>query len=55
MSSNTMPQGFTNWFLLEGLGVHGRLALQESILTKWVALVEKSGIYEHYNPITGEY
>ena len=27
---------------------------QERILTSWVALVDKSGIYEHYNPLTGE-
>ena len=27
---------------------------QERILTSWVSLVDKSGIYEHYNPLTGE-
>jgi hypothetical protein len=47
-------QGFTNWFMLEGLGLHGELDLQEHILRKWVALVRKTGIYEHYNPYTGE-
>jgi hypothetical protein len=44
--------GFTNWFLLEGLGLHQQLELQEMILDKWIALVDKSGIYEMYNPIT---
>lgn len=46
--------GFTNWFLLEGLGLHDETTLQEEILRKWVALVDKSGIYEMYNPLTGE-
>jgi hypothetical protein len=46
--------GFTNWFVLEGLGVHGQLQLQETLLTRWVGLVNQSGIYEHYNPLTGE-
>lgn len=46
--------GFTNWFILEGLGLHDKLELQEQILRRWISLVEKSGIYEHYNPLTGE-
>ena len=46
-------KGFTNWFLLEGLSLHGKSQLQENIFNKWIALVEKSGIYEHYNPLTG--
>jgi hypothetical protein len=71
--------GFTNWFVLEGLGLHGKLDVQvsvalrycwgfvlytdpvlcwrvhqERILTSWVQLADKSGIYEHYNPLTGE-
>lgn len=45
--------GFTNWFLLEGLALHGQTELQQSILNKWIDLVGKSGIYEMYNPITG--
>jgi hypothetical protein len=24
------------------------------MLDKWIALVAQSGIYEHYNPLTGE-
>ena len=35
--------GFTNWFLLEGLGLHKHLDVQEQILTTWVDLVDKSG------------
>jgi hypothetical protein len=46
--------GFTNWFVMEGLGLHDRKDVQEAILTKWIALVDKSGIWEHYNPLTGE-
>jgi hypothetical protein len=46
--------GFTNWFLLDALGDRGESELQEEILTSWVRLAAKSGIYEHYNPITGE-
>lgn len=44
--------GFTNWFILEGLGLHDQNSLQELILNKWIDLVDKSGIYEMYNPIT---
>jgi len=46
--------GFTNWFVMEGLAVHGRLDVQRAIFDKWLALVDKSGIWEHYNPLTGE-
>jgi hypothetical protein len=28
--------------------------LQEAILNKWISLVQLSGIYEHYNPLSGE-
>jgi len=46
--------GFTNWFILEGLGLHGEFDLQAMILQKWISLVQLSGIWEHYNPLTGE-
>ena len=46
--------GFTNWFLLEGLDLHKQYGLQRKILDKWVNLVDKSGIYEMYNPLTAE-
>ena len=45
--------GFTNWFVMEGLGLHNELDIQKKILDKWIALVQTSGIYEHYNPLTG--
>ena len=45
--------GYTNWFVLEGLGLHNEMTLQKTILDSWIALVQKSGIYEHYNPIDG--
>ena len=46
--------GFTNWFVMEGLGLHNREDVQKAVFDKWISLVQKSGIYEHYNPITGE-
>ena len=46
--------GFTNWFVMEGLGMHKEMDVQKKILQKWVALVQTSGIYEHYNPINGD-
>ena len=46
--------GFTNWFIMEGLGQHQRFDLQAAVLNKWIELVQLSGIYEHYNPLTGE-
>jgi glucosylglycerate hydrolase len=45
--------GFTNWFVMEGLGLHQQEALQKEIFNKWIGLVQLSGIYEHYNPYTG--
>lgn len=46
--------GFTNFFVIEGLLLHKQEALANTILDKWIALVQLSGIYEHYNPLTGE-
>jgi hypothetical protein len=46
--------GFTNWFIMEGLGKHNRYDIQKQVLDKWISLVQQSGIYEHYNPLTGE-
>jgi len=45
--------GFTNWMVLEGLWVHNRTAELNVALNRWISLVEKSGIWEMYNPITG--
>jgi hypothetical protein len=46
--------GFTNWFILEGLGLHGEFKVQATIVNKWVELAKLSGIWEQYNPFTGE-
>lgn len=46
--------GFTNWFVMEGLHRQGRDDMVDHVLDGWVALVQKSGIYEHYNVLTGE-
>eukprot|EP01038_Epipyxis_sp_PR26KG_P010682 gene10682-14345_t len=46
--------GFTNWFIMEGLGLHKQFNTQKMIFDNWITLVEKSGIYEHYNPLTAE-
>ncbi len=45
--------GFTNWFVLEGLQVHNRSDVLNQLMDRWIALVERSGIWEMYNPITG--
>jgi glycogen debranching enzyme len=44
---------FPNWFIMEGLIRHGYRAEAEDLLSRWVALYEKTGIYEQYNPLTG--
>ena len=46
--------GLAGRFVLEGLNRQGRPDLVASVLDKWVALVQRSGIFEHYNPFTGE-
>lgn len=45
--------GFTNWMVMEGLQVHGYSWELNQVMDKWIALVEKSGIWEMYNPLTG--
>lgn len=39
---------------MEGLHRQGRDDMVDHVLDGWVALVQKSGIYEHYNVLTGE-
>jgi len=46
--------GFTNWFVMEGLLVHKHDNVASEVLDKWISLCQKSGIWEHYNPITGD-
>jgi hypothetical protein len=45
--------GFTNWMVMEGLQVQGFLPELDTLMDRWTKLVEKSGIFEMYNPITG--
>lgn len=56
--------GFTNWMVMEGLWVQSRLAdtptkalhltnTLNELMDRWIGLVEQSGIWEMYNPITG--
>ncbi len=42
-----------NWYLARGLRRHGREQLARSIEDASLALVERSGFREHYNPETG--
>jgi hypothetical protein len=45
--------GFTNWFVMEGLTLHGETALRNDLMDKWIAIVTEAGIWENYNPETG--
>jgi glycogen debranching enzyme len=44
--------GFTNWFIMEGLLKHDQPALVHALMDKWIAMAQKSGIWENYNPET---
>jgi glycogen debranching enzyme len=44
--------GFTNWFVMEGLRKHGRDDLVNQLMDRWIAMAEKGGIWENYNPET---
>ncbi|KJE92396.1 hypothetical protein CAOG_03374 [Capsaspora owczarzaki ATCC 30864] len=46
--------GFTNWFVIEALSSRNYTAVADALVQRWLALVEKSGIWEQYNPITGD-
>jgi len=43
-----------NWFIMEGLSYHGHDEIVSQIMQKWIQLYQKSGVWEQYNPITGE-
>lgn len=45
--------GFSNWFILEGLTLHGETAIRDDLMDKWIAMVQTAGIWENYNPETG--
>ena len=57
------PRGFiwrgptwvnTNWFLSHALRRHGYAELADTIVTKTMEAIEKSGYREYYEPYTGE-
>lgn len=44
-----------NYLIMEGLFTQGRYgAQQQALLDRWIALYEQSGVWEQYNPLTGE-
>jgi glycogen debranching enzyme len=44
----------TNWFLVRGLRLHGFEDIADEITASTSQMVEKSGFWEFYNPVTGE-
>lgn len=44
----------TNWLLIDGLKRYGYDELAEQVRESSLALVEQSGFYEYFSPITGE-
>ncbi|HME52168.1 MAG TPA: trehalase family glycosidase [Candidatus Lokiarchaeia archaeon] len=42
------------WFVMEGLINHGRENIAQQLLESWIDLYKKHGIWEYYNPLTGE-
>lgn len=44
----------TNWFLVKGLRQHGYHEEADAIVEKSLALVEREGFREFYNPLTGK-
>jgi hypothetical protein len=43
-----------NWFVMEGLMFHGKNDIANQLMQRWIQLYQKSGVWEQYNPITGE-
>ena len=44
----------TTWLLMEGLLKHGFKAEATAILDRWIELYRQNGIWEYYNPTTGQ-
>jgi hypothetical protein len=42
-----------NWAIVDGLREHGELALAEDLRQRTLALVERSGFFEYFSPLTG--
>mgnify|MGYP001600702758 FL=1 len=43
---------FPNWFVMDGLWLHGHRALLNDLMDRWIDMVRIGGIYEMYNPFT---
>eukprot|EP01120_Amphizonella_sp_Union-15-10_P015997 TRINITY_DN8322_c0_g1_i2.p1 TRINITY_DN8322_c0_g1~~TRINITY_DN8322_c0_g1_i2.p1 ORF type:complete len:465 (-),score=75.46 TRINITY_DN8322_c0_g1_i2:20-1414(-) len=43
-----------NWFVMEGLMKHGYTSYAQELLNRWIDLYKLSGVWEQYNPETGE-
>jgi len=43
-----------NWFVMQGLMKHGYRNISDQLLDRWIELYKLSGVWEQYNPITGE-
>ena len=44
--------GFTNWFVMEGLQKQGKTEVLDRLMDRWIAMAERGGIWEIYNPET---
>jgi glycogen debranching enzyme len=44
--------GFTNWFILEGLALHGEERVLNEIVDRWIDMAKIGGIWENHNPET---
>lgn len=44
----------TVWFVCEGLMKHHRMDVLHQIVDRWIEMYQKNGIWEYYNPLTGE-
>lgn len=44
--------GFTNWFIMQGLEKHGKTDVLNQLMDRWIAAVQKGGIWEMWNPET---
>lgn len=44
----------TNWLLIKGLEKHGSTNVAKKLKEKTMEMVEKSGLWEMYNPLTGK-
>lgn len=42
------------WFVMEGLHQHSYDVVANELLERWLRLYRQSGIWEQYNPDTGE-